>query len=376
MTTDAGSQELRDLAGRLVGDLGSLQAQLVHHDDTSHMQHMEFCDRAADFAAYVDSALLLSEHRRFAQALSLLRSALDHWAADLVTLLGDRFVQLYPEATEAMLADAVRRREAGELERVVEEPRLVGKNNSKLRIVWRGLTSDDGEVVLHPLYFEAQNYDPFYGNPDDQPQFADWFTDTRDHAVEQRQRYNAFFQWGALVDSLALNGIVQERHRLHLNTHYRFLSAFAHSHHAAHGILQPRSVVAAQGMPHAVDELVLLYAVQLSARYLRAFVAMTERPPQVGLANRGDLDHAIRYGLERSAHLWFLTDEPTVYDRAQELMVRAAEQQTFTQRTPEEATALDPAAVRYYRNPLERLKQMHRTFREMTTGFTYVSPWQ
>ena len=129
MTTDAGSQELRVLAERLVADIGSLQAQLVHHDDTSHMQHMEFCDRAADFAAYVDSALLLSERRRFAQALSLLRSALDHWAADLVSLLGDRFVQLYSEATEAMLADAVRRREAGELERVVEEPRLVGKNN-------------------------------------------------------------------------------------------------------------------------------------------------------------------------------------------------------------------------------------------------------
>jgi hypothetical protein len=129
-------------------------------------------------------------------------------------------------------------------------------------------------------------------------------------------------------------------------------------------------------MPHAIDELVLLYAVQLSARYLRAFVAMTERPPQVGLANRGDLDNAIVYGLERSAHLWFLTDEPTMYDRAQELMVRAAEQETFTQRTADDATALDPAAVRYYRNPLERLKQMHKAFRETTTGFTYVSPWQ
>lgn len=377
MTTEAGSQELRDQAAGFAHELGSLRARLIRLNNMAHMQHDDFCDRAAQFAAYVDSALLLNDHRRFAQAFCLLRTALDHWATDLVTMLGDRFVQLYTGATEDTLANAVKRWEAGELERVVERPRLVGKTtNRKLRIVWRGLTSADGETVLHPLYFEAQQYDPFYGRPDDQQQLADWFSDTRDHAEKQRQRRRAFFQWGALVDSLVLNGIVEEQHRLHLDTHHGFLSAFVHSYHAAHELLEPRSFVGAQEMPHAINELVLLYAVQLNARYLRAFLAMTDRPPQVGLSTRDALDAAIARALDLSTHLWFLTDEPSTYDRYHELMVRAAEERAFTHRTPADAMALDPTEVRYYRNPLERLRQMHFTGRpEISTDLTYASPW-
>lgn len=37
---------------------------------------------------------------------------------------------------------------------------------------------------------------------------------------------------------------------------------------------------------HAAEELVLLYANQIAGRYAHAFIAMTERPPPVGLANQ------------------------------------------------------------------------------------------
>lgn len=379
MTTHTGSQELRDVATQVVAHLGSLRSGLRHRDDTMHWQHVDFCERAAVFAEYVDSALMLGDRGRFAHAFAILRSALDHWAADLVTMLGDRFVQLFPNATDEMLHDAVRRWRAGEMPSVVEEPQRVGKNGSKLRVVRRGLTSADGDdpTVLHPLYFEARSYDPFYGPPDDQPHFADWFADTKDHAIEQRQRYNAFFQWGALVDSLVLNEIVDERHRLHLNTHYRFLSAFVHSHVAAHELLRPRSYVASQGMPHAAEELVLLYVVQLSARYLRAFIAMADRPPQVDLADRNELETTIMLALVRSGHLWFLEDNPSRYDRWHELTVRAGEQRRFTNPSLADVDALGPVEVRYYRNPLERLRRMHITVPvELATGLGYSSPWQ
>ena len=127
----------------------------------------------------------------------------------------------------------------GELPSIIEEPRLVGKGGSKLRIVRRGMTSEDGSIVLHPMYFEMDSFDPFFGPPDEQPEYADWLaeSDARDHATEQRQRYNAFLRWGALVDSLILNEIVAPDHRVHLNVHHRFLSAFVHSHRAAHQLL-------------------------------------------------------------------------------------------------------------------------------------------
>jgi hypothetical protein len=38
---------------------------------------------------------------------------------------------------------------------------------------------------------------------------------------------------------------------------------------------------------------------------------------------------------------------------------------------------LDPTEVRYYRNPLERLRRMHTSVSvELSTSLGYLSPWQ
>jgi hypothetical protein len=380
VTTSEGSEELHVLADDLVAELGALQSHLAARSDTWYDQHTEFSNRGGEFGSYIESAVVLSDRRRFAQAFALLRSALDQWAADLVALLGERYVQLYDNATDDVLADAVDRWQRGKLPSVVEEPRLVGKKSSKLRIVRRGLTADES-MVLHPIYFEAANFDPFYGLPDEQAEFADWFdlSLSRDHATEQRQRYNAIFKWGPLVESLLLNDVVDECHRLHINVHHRFLSAFVHSHHSAHRLLAspPPYFGPGPAEPHAIEELVLLYAVQLSARSLAAFVKMTRRPPRVGLTKRDRIEELVSRGLDRAAHLWFLTDEPHLYDRGQELLTRIAESGEFRARpgAVAEAMAIPASEVRYYRNPLDRLRKMHKNANDMATGFNDVSPW-
>lgn len=167
MSTAAGSAELQQIADRLVHVLASLEARLVR-GDVMHMKHSDLCRRAADFSGYLRAALLLVEREHFPQAFSLLRSGLDHWAADLVIMLGDRFVQHFDNASEATLKDVVDRWKRGELPSVTEEPRLVGKGRTKLRIVRRGLASEDGTMLLHPMYFEATDFDPFFGPPDEQ----------------------------------------------------------------------------------------------------------------------------------------------------------------------------------------------------------------
>jgi hypothetical protein len=231
------------------------------------------------------------------------------------------------------------------------------------------------------MYFEAANYDPFYGPPGEQPEFADWLdlSQSKDHAEQQRQTYHAMFTWRPLVESLVLNGLVADRHRLHVSVHYRFLSAFVHSHHAAHKLLgsPPPSFGGGPPEPHAIEELALMYAVQLTARYLDAFVRMTERPPRVHLENRDRVKDRVALCLGRTAHLWFLTDEPHLYDRGQELLARVAEAREFrpSATAMADALAIPLDEVRYYRNPLDRLRQMHHGSVEATTGFRYVSPW-
>jgi hypothetical protein len=105
---------------------------------------------------------------------------------------------------------------------------------------------------------------------------------------------------------------------------------------------------------------VLLYAVQLSARYLDAFVNMTLRPPRVGLTNRDRIDELVGLGLGRTTHLWFLTE---------------AEELKATPNATAAAMTFAPDEVRYYRNPLDRLRKMHQNANEIMTGFNYVSPW-
>lgn len=376
MTTAAGSAELQEIASRLIELVDSLEARLVERG-VMHMKHSDLCTRAAQFSDYLAAALLLAERRCFPQAFSLLRSALDHWAADLVIMLGDRFVQYFDNASEDTLKDVVERWRRGELSSVIEEPCLAGRARTKLRIVRRGLISEDGTMVLHPMYFEASKFDPFFGPPDEQADFADWLgeTDARDYATLQRQTYNAFFKWGALVDSLVLNDLVDHRHRIHLNVHHRFLSAFVHSHHGAHELLT-RTPPGINGLePHATEELVLLYSVQFGARYLLAFLEMAERPPEVEVAERAALQNLATVGLGRASHLWFLDDEPQLYDRGQEALARVAVKGAVRPAAATEALTLAPEDIRYYRNPLDRLRQMHRSATEIMTGFTYVSPW-
>ncbi len=166
MTTEAGSAELAETAGALVDRLGALRGAL-HAVDAFHMQHDDFGRRAGDPAATSaprsTCSTGASTHRLCRRPLRI-----HHWATDVTVMLGDRFVQHYTNADQASRDDAVDRWRRGELPSVTEEPRLIGKGNSKLRIVRRGLTSEDGSVVLHPMYFEAEHFDPFFGPPDEQ----------------------------------------------------------------------------------------------------------------------------------------------------------------------------------------------------------------
>lgn len=364
MTTEAGSAELASTARALVDRLGALP--VVDVLDT----------RPDDFAGYLVAALDLLDKDQHAQAYALVRSGFDHWATDVTVMLGDRFVQHFTNANQAILDDVVDRWQRGELPSVTEEPQLEDRGNPKLRIVRRGLTSEDGSVVVHPIYFAAEQFDPWFRPPDKQAEFADCLSDddARGHATEQRQLYHAFFTWGRLIDGLELNGLIAPHHRQHLNVHHRFLSAFVHSNSAAHRLLDSRWASGRTAPGHVERELGLLYVVQLGALYLDGFLRMTARPPEVAVEHE-DMARLVKTGRDRAQHLWFLDDTPQAFDRGQEVLARTASERRFGVDGSAAAAALAVEDVRYYRNPLERLRLMHEPVHEMTTRFEYQPPW-
>lgn len=345
--------------------------------DVYHVQHGDFADRARQFAQYVRVAVDLGRHQAsIPQAFALLRSAMEHWAVDSLMMLGDRFARTYPPTSEEELAALTARWRNGDLPSIVEEPTFADKRG-RVRIVYHGLTSKDGEAVLHPSYFAADQYDPFYGTPEEQAQLSSILDAdrAREHAVEQRQRHNTFYRWGSIQEGLVLNGLVEEHHVIHLDVHYRFLSAFVHSFKHAHDELA-RNIPAEPWPGHSPEELAVLYAAQFAGRYGLTFVQMTKRPPVVGLENEDHMTEKSTRIIERARHLWFLEDEPDFFDCGQEVLNRRVEQLNGEEEwTPIDPTSLGVEEIRYYRNPLKRLRNMHISGAEVTTGVVYVSPW-
>jgi hypothetical protein len=122
--------------------------------------------------------------------------------------------------------------------------------------------------------------------------------------------------------------------------------------------------------------LALLYAGQLLGRYALTFVDMAQRPPEVGLADREGVIESANQLLAECSHLWFLEDAPQPLDRSREILTRTAEQYETGSKEPlPPPDDLDVGEIRYYRNPLDRLRQMHTTTAELMTGLTHHNPW-
>lgn len=375
MTTEEGSKELADLCARAADELAGFSDRLRHRD-TTYIQHVDHAARASQVGEWLRAVLTMAGSGAAAQSFGLARTVMERWAIDSVILLGDRYVERYSNTTPQVLKATVDRWENGELPSVLEKPELVGRSQSTMRIVRRGLSAQhsDGQV-LHPLFFEIDAYDPFFGTPDEQPDLVGGalYGDPRGTAEDLRRRYNASLKWNAVVESLELNGLITPQHVTHLRVHYRFLSAFAHGHHAVYRSLETNPFRSAYPAEHISEELALLYAAQFSARYLDALVRMADREPRVEVDERQRLEALATDLLDRSRHLWFLEAEPTLYDRGQELLDRAVRSRTWGARQDPMSLGVDE--IRYYRNPLERLARLHESGTEVVTGFSYRSPW-
>lgn len=376
VTTEAQSIELRALTHRIVDELELIDGRLTP-GAIGFLPHTEHAGRARDVSSFLAASLVLVDQRLFTQAFPLLRTALECWAVDAVILVGDRYVQEVRcdsrDAAETILA----RWRDGVFTDISDEPDVVEskKGNVTVRLVRQGLRSDgDDQAILHPLYFEADRYDPFFGGPDEQDGYADsdLFATSEDLALNHRQRHNTWLRWKSLVGSLTINNIIPDRHVVHLAVHYRFLSAFVHGHRAAIRATTPGWHVDEE-TEHVVAELAVGYACIIGARYLDAFLAMADRPPTGGIDCRDELASLTTRALRATEHLWFLTDTPQPYDLGQELLGRAGAAKAFI---GADASSVDTAEIRYYREPLQRLRGMHESNTEFVTGFTHRSPYR
>jgi len=356
-----------------------------------YAQHADFAERALSLHLYLSAALDLTLANNYLAAFDLLRSALEHLLADRLLLLARHYRQILPqqqwEAYED-LHDRWKKKASG-----TEDIR---------KLEWRGRSAKPGatgtiaivRTGLHPeggkkgprgkttsiYYFLLKDYDPFIGPPHQQRHLARGFTPVAlhtEHAGRQRRMYRGNLSWDAIKENLAFNRLAGAETLRRLDVHYRFLSAYVHPVPAGFDEAYGRGEkpIGQHAYNHYSSELALLYINKIAGAELRAFARMAGRPPKVRLGDWDIVEGHIKAADSAASHLWFPGDPPHEFDRVQEANSRGVRDYKLVERSKRPTPSqLRTSQIRYYKNPLERLWQMHHTFQELT-GFPYVSPW-
>jgi hypothetical protein len=106
------------------------------------------------------------------------------------------------------------------------------------------------------------------------------------------------------------NSVVDSSAIRKLEAHYRFLSAFVHPYTNVASLLYGRNVWNWPAYDHYSSKLALLYVVVLAVEELRAFVAMSRRPPLVGIDGVNEITALCDEAWQASSRLWFQGRNP------------------------------------------------------------------
>lgn len=361
--TEQDLERLRQAARTATDDLVQMPSSIGPAGDVHHMVHDEYAERAVSMGRFLLMALDSAAAGQYAPAYALLRCALEHHLLDQLLLLADRYLTQGPTTEETF--ERWRQGRAGDEEGTESIVELTRNAGGHTRVVRAGphVTNADGSPLyrLSAYYGYLDEFDPLSGPPGEQRYLEQSWTHLQqlnERAAEQQRLYGQAFTWKGIRDNLELNGFFRGEDLVRLNVHYRFLSGFVHLTPKSYRIphQRPNAIIFAREeyREHVALELALTYVACLAARELELFLRVTGEQPVAHLADREDLAAHAEEARTVSAHLWFPGDPPHPYDRWR--------QQTEASWTREGAPTRQEVGVEepYYRDPFERLADMHR----------------
>jgi hypothetical protein len=357
----------------------------------SYQIHADFAERALSLGEYLSAALSLAMANSYMPALALLRSALEHQLVDQLLFLGRRYKREIFDVKRTDFntwhQDWTSRKPGTE---TITRLRWASKATAPIgtvEVVRTGVHQEGGKTgpfarALSIYWLLLRDYDPFVGAPWDQRFLV------REHGplvmhtklAEDQRRLYGDLKWDEIKNNLRLNGLFKEKSLRQLGVHYRFLSACVHPWPAATNVVYGRNRPRQRGRyDHYASELVLLYIVEIAAAELTALGKMATRAPRLKLADWPSVVAEVKAAKAAAAYFWFPGDEPHEFDRVKEAngrlwYGRKGLPKTFPPTRVIRPDQLRADQIRYYRNPLRRLIEMHDSTAEMM-GFSYASPW-
>lgn len=366
---------------RLLGRLERIEAITVH-GNAVHMQHMDHAKRVRQLAEHLRAVLLLMEAHHYPSGLVVVRSALEHHLMDRLIFLATRRIVVYTgvkkKDSEAWAAKL-------RLAQATDQPDIATWfwDSRGMNVVYRGLHSTRSKKgrgrTISEYYFQVDNYDPFVGPKKHAGRLAAPFWERKvvqQWVSESDAAWRYLFRHDAVMRALRVNRLLLGRH-VQVDVHYSFLSAFAHpskkGYEAVFGINSPDR----QGsFDHYVSELLLLYIISIACAELEIYGQMARRDPPVGLRQWDDVMLEVREAQLASSYFWFLSGAPETFDRIDTVHTLPGNWKPRWGRPKVDPIAVKLGRVRYYRNPLARLVKLHQSYRELSTGLVYRSPFE
>jgi len=190
--------------------------------------------------------------------------------------------------------------------------------------------------------------------------------------------YRRFLTFDKVLDNLRLNGVLNKKTTTRVLVHYNFLSNFSHStSDTINSLLRLQNYYTIGGSGalisynHYYSELALLYICHLLSMYLGHAIYYLTKWRHIHVKNEEIYRSLCQKVEEDFGYFWFIFNKPHQYDR----FAHANRKSNFKKKIfyrPEDVRLRD---IRYYDNPLYRLKQMHQSQHELTTGNVYDSPF-
>jgi hypothetical protein len=188
------------------------------------------------------------------------------------------------------------------------------------------------------------------------------------------QYYRDYFTFDALLAKLRLNRKLGAKTAARMRVHYNFLSGFVHQTHESterllniHWMRHDNYVI---GYNHYHSELALLYVAHISKLFLDWFVNYFKRW-KFRIAGEQEYIELSKRVERQFGYFWFVYNSPHDYDR----YVDANRLSDWNKRRFVRPSEVTDRQVRYHDDPLRRLRELHGSQHELTTGNVYQSPF-
>jgi hypothetical protein len=377
------------------GTLPAHAVHMLHRLDTveshhagvrvEHMQHREFAKRASQLGDHLRSVVALADARRYPSALVVVRAALEHHLMDRLIFLATRYVETYGgikfedlPKEEARLA-ALRNGDRPDIERWWRDD-----ETGQMNVVIRGLHSARSKKgrgqIISPYYFRIEDFDPFTGGKKHAAKLASPFwkrAHREEWATEATAAWRRYFVHDRVIKGLNANHLLPGRMALQVEVHYAFLSGYAHPSKRGYEAVHGHNFPDGRGsFNHFASELTLLYVITIAAAEVEVYGRMARRAPRLPLASWDEVERDAHEARLASDYFWFLGGEPQALDRIDTLHTPDRGEDPKWGRPRRDWRKIRASDVAYYADPLDRLKRLHASWQEMSTGIVHRSPFE